>query len=154
MRGGSFDGFGVTATYSWLPSDYLAFGPVLDLAALGGGGKSGNGLGSSYSFLSTFIGPSLQLRLPVGAFLPYADVGIGYLGVFQVRSSNTQCDYGAGFGARLGVGLNAAVSALRVGVRGSARQAGGALSCAAVFGPATFDASLLFALGATADYRW
>ena len=155
VRGGSFDGPGIAAHYLWVPSDYFALGPMVDVAYLSSGLKAGNGLPASYAFTSTFAGGLAQLRLPLGFVEPYAGLALGYVAADQRRSLNAQCGFGSGFGGLLAAGARAAVSDhLTVGLRGSARSPANVLSCRAAFGPASFDMSALFALSSTFDYHW
>jgi hypothetical protein len=114
-----------------------------------------NGSPFSYAIASTFAGGMIQLRLPIGPFLPHADLGLGVVMVDQLRSDNSQCGYGSGPAARLGVGLRIALSeSFTLGLRGSARSPGWSLSCTAMFGPWAFELRPLYAVGTTADYRW
>ena len=154
VRGGSFDGPGIAAHYLFVPSDYFALGPMVDVAYLSSGLKADNGLPASYAFTSTFAGGLAQLRLPLRFVQPYAGLALGYVAADQRRSVNAQCAFGSGVDMVLAAGARAAVSDhLILGLRGSARSPFGP-SCAAVFGPAAFDMWALFALSTTLDYRW
>ena len=155
VRGGSFDGPGIAAHYLWVPSDYFALGPMVDVAYLSSGLTAGNGLPASYAFTSTFAGGLLQLRLPLGRVEPYAGLALGYVAADQRRSLNAQCGFSSGLGILLAAGGRAAVTdSLILGLRGSVRSPANVLSCSAVAGPASFEMPALFALSSTLDYRW
>src|SRR2546423_10705226 len=121
-RGGTFDGPGIAGHYLWVPSDYFALGPMVDVAYLSSGLEAGNRLPASYAFTSTFAGALAQLRLPLRFVEPYAGLAVGYVAADQRRSLNAQCAFGSGFGMLLVAGAKTAVSDhLTLGLRGSAR---------------------------------
>jgi hypothetical protein len=154
VRGGSFDGPGFAVHSLWAPSDYFAVGPVIDLAYLSSGLRSDNGFPASYAFTSTLVGGLARLRFPLRSVEPYAGVALGYLAIAQRRSVNTECALQSGPGIVVELGARAAISdRLALGLQGSARPLGSP-SCAAVYGPAGFDLSTLYAASSTLDYRW
>src|SRR5438477_12249541 len=80
VRGGSFDGPGIAAYYLYVPSDYFALGPMVDVAYLSSGLKAANGLPASYAFTSTFAGGLAQLRLTLRLLQPYAWLALFVVG--------------------------------------------------------------------------
>jgi hypothetical protein len=155
VRGGTFDGPGIAAHYLWVPTDYFALGPIVDVAYLSAGLEAGNRLPANYAFTSTFAGGLAQFQLPLRFVEPYAGLAVGYVAADQRRSVNAQCAFGPGSGVLLAAGAKAAVSDhLILGLRGSARSPAFERSCTAIGGPAVFDMPLLFALGSTLDYCW
>jgi hypothetical protein len=155
VAAGKLKGVGIAAHALWVPGGLIAYGPTLDVARVSAGGTAANNLPFNYAIASVFAGGMIQIRLPVGRFLSYADLGLGVVQVFGLRSDNNQCQYGSGPAARLGAGLRVAIAErLALGLRGSARSPGWSLSCTAVYGPWGFEPHPLFTLGASADYRW
>jgi hypothetical protein len=155
VSAGELKGVGIGANALWVPGGFIAYGVTLDIARVSAGGTADNGLPFNYAIASTFAGGMIQLRLPVGPFLPHADLGLGVVQVIGLGSNNNQCQYGSGPAARLGVGLKVALAEhFALGLRGSARSPGGSLSCTAMYGPWGFEPHPLFTLGTTADYRW
>src|SRR5256885_783944 len=155
VRGGGFDGPGVAVQSLWSPNEYLALGPMVDVAYVSTGLKAGNRLPASYAFTSTLAAGMVELTLPLRFVEPYAGFGLGYVDVSGKRSVNTQCGLGSGFGGLVAVGGRAAMSEhLTLGIRGSARSSSMQQTCETAFGPASFDVPVLFALSSTLDYRW
>jgi len=155
VRGGSFDGPGIEVQSLWSPNEYFALGPIVDVARLSAGAFRGFRESASYAFTSTLAAGMLQMRLPLGLVEPYAGLALGYVDVSGIRSLNTQCYLGSGFGGSLAVGGRAAVSDhLTLGLRGSTRAASFSMACTLVAFRATFDFPQLFAFGGTLDYRW
>src|SRR3982751_1392395 len=88
VRGGSFDGPGVAVQCLWAPNEYLALGPMADVAHVSSGLRDGNGLPASYAFTSPFAGAMVQLRLPRCRVEPYVGLALGYVVVSSPRSVN------------------------------------------------------------------
>jgi hypothetical protein len=155
VRGGSFDGPAFSAQSLWRPNAYFAVGAMIDVASLSADLTAGNGLPAAYAFTSTFAGGLAQLRLPQRFVEPYAALGLGYVAVDQRQALNVQCAVSSGPGLMLAGGANAGIGDhLTLGLRASVRNGYAEASCAAMAGPATFDAFKLFALGGPLDYRW
>jgi hypothetical protein len=162
VRGGGFDGPGIAVQFLWSPNDYLALGPMVDVARVSAGLTDGNGIPASYAFTSTFAAGMAQFRLPLRPIEPYAGLALGYVDVSGRRSVNTACGVTRGLGGLLAIGGRAALSDhLTVGLRGSARSSSFEQNCAAEAArggspswPASFELPWLFALSSTFDYRW
>jgi hypothetical protein len=156
VTSGDFSGYGAGGVALWLPLEWLAIGATVDVARLSASGVAPrNRRPFRSAFVSAYAGPLAQFRLPLGRFLPYADLSLGAVIAEMTVRENAQCSWGSGIDGSAGAGVKVALdSGLLFGLRASARLPGGSLGCNEAAGPWSFGIDPLLSLGATVDFRW
>ncbi len=153
---GELYGFGVAGRALFTPSRYVGVGGLIDVMYLRtSGDRAPNSLPYAYATLSSYVAAVLELRAPLGAWMPYLEVSLGGVANSTIDDTNTSCGYGEGFGAGAGGGVKVLLGPhVALGVLASARFAGGSMGCNDVAGPHAFSFAPLVAGTASAHVRW
>jgi hypothetical protein len=155
---GEMMGFGAVAHAFWTPSRYWAAGGLVDVMYLSGGGdRAGNGAAYRVALLSTYVAGAGHLRLPLGAWMPFLELGLGGVVVSRLESVNNQCGENSGVSPSLAAGVKVRLSDnLALGVRGGGRLSSAGRSCTLIGdGPASVGPDfVLLSASAGVHVRW
>lgn len=154
---GEMMGFGAVAHALWTPSPYWAVGGLVDVMHLSGSGdRAGNGGAYESTLLSTYVAGTGQLRLPLGVWMPYLELGLGGVAISSLERVNNQCYPASGFAPGLAAGVKVRLSdALALGVRGGGRFSSAGNACTLIAGPASLTPDVvLLSASAGVHIRW
>jgi hypothetical protein len=155
---GDMMGFGAVVHGLWTPSRYWAVGGLVDVMYLSGGGdRAGNGSAYELTLLSTYVAGAGQLRLPLGAWMPFLELGLGGVAVSSLERVNNQCSTDSGVTPSVAAGVEVRLSdSLALGVRGGGRFSSGGSGCTLIGnGPASLAPDfVLLSASAGLHVRW
>lgn len=152
---GDTHGFGAIVHGLYRSTPYLAFGGLVDVMHLSGGGdRALNGKPYSLALVSTYVAGVAQLRAPLGAWMPFVELGAGALLNATLESVNNQCSAPSGATLSVSGGLNVQLARnVAVGVRGGGRLSLG--RCDQALGPASLlPGPVLVTAAAGVQARW
>lgn len=134
---GETHGFGAVVHGLYRSTPYLAFGGLVDVMYLGGGGdRAFNGKPYSLALVSTYVAGVAQLRASLGAWMPFVELGAGALLNATLESVNNQCSAPISATPSLSAGLNVQLARnVALGVRDGGRLSLG--RCENQLGPAS-----------------
>ena len=155
---GEMMGFGAVAHALWTPSRYWAAGGLVDVMYLSGGGDlAGTRATYQVALLSTYVAGVGQLRLPLGAWMPFLELGLGGVVVSRLENLNNQCSENSGVSPSVAGGLEVRLSDnLALGARGGGRLSSAGRSCTLIAnGPASMGPDfVLLSASAGVHVRW
>lgn len=152
---GEAHGFGAVVHGLHRSTPYLAFGGLVDVMHLSGGGdRAFNGKPYRLSLVSTYVAGVAQLRAPLGTWMPFVELGAGALLNATLDSVNNQCSAPSGATLSVSAGLNVQLARnVAIGVRGGGRLSLG--GCDEALGPASLlPGPVLLTAAAGAQVHW